>query len=219
MKLTRRVLSLVLSLCMIISMFSGLTLMASAEDAGYTLVTDASNLAAGNKVIIAAATRDFAMGASAGKGTSDFRNRADITKDGDILTPGEGVSVFTLEDAGDGKFAFNDGTGYLTAADGANYLLTSETLEENGKWTVTIGETGEAAIVAESSTSKGDKGPQNIRHNNSSPRFSCYSSGQEAVALYKQTTAIVDPDPPVDDGIVKFVFMDTSDLKSEAKRS
>ena len=215
MKLTRRVLSLVLSLCMIISMFSGLTLMASAEDAGYTLVTDASNLAAGNKVIIAAATRDFAMGASAGKGTSDFRNRADITKDGDILTPGEGVSVFTLEDAGDGKFAFNDGTGYLTAADGANYLLTSETLEENGKWTVTIGETGEAAIVAESSTSKGDKGPQNIRHNNSSPRFSCYSSGQEAVALYKQTTAIVDPDPPVDDGIVKFVFMDTSDLHGQ----
>lgn len=148
----------------------------------WTLVTDASTLAVGDVVIIAAREYDFAMST-----TQNSNNRAAtaITKSGNNCTPTESVQQFTLQ-AGtkSGTFAFYTGSGYIYAASSSsNYLKTQLQNNDNGSWAITISN-GEATIVAQGANTR------NILLYNTGRLFSCYGSSSNStkpVSLYRRT--------------------------------
>lgn len=163
------------------------------SDEIYTLVTDASTLKIGDKVIIAAANANVAISTTQNKGN---RPQADVTKkDNTIVNPGNDVQVFTLE-AGtkSDTYAFNTGSGYIYAASSsANQLKTQQTNDDNGSWTISYTAEGAATIKASGTNSR-----NLLKYNSSSNLFSCYSKGQDAVAIYsdgKGTGSV--PTPPV----------------------
>jgi hypothetical protein len=149
----------------------------------YELVTDASELAVGDEIIIAAA--DYAKALSTTQNTNN-RGNADVTKDGDyIKDPSTAVQIITLEDGTTtGTFAFNVGGGYLYAASGSsNQLKTQTSNNANGSWKIEIADNGVATIKAQGTNSRNW-----LRYNptnNTGPIFSCYASGQSDVAIYK----------------------------------
>lgn len=163
------------------------------SDEVYTLVTDASTLKIGDKVIIAAADADVAISI-----TQQTNNRAEtsVTKKGNtIINPGKDVQLFTLEPGTvDNTYAFNTGSGYIYAAPSdKNYLRTQESNDANGSWTISCTAEGIATIKANGTNSK-----KLLKYNSTHNLFSCYSSGQSAVAIYsdgKGTGSV--PTPPV----------------------
>lgn len=148
----------------------------------YELVTDASELAVGDEIIIAAKTANYAIST-----TQKSSNRAatTIVKDSNyIVDPGTDVEIITLE-AGTsaGTFAFKANAGYLYAASSSgNQLKTKATKDVNGSWTITISN-GTTSVVA---TGSSNRNVMQYNYNNGTPLFACYeSASQSAVAIYK----------------------------------
>lgn len=152
----------------------------TTEDPQWQLVTDASTLAAGDKIIIVAKDYDYALGTTQNKNN---RAQAAVTKGDDIIPEiGDAVQVLTLE-AGtkSDTFAFNAGSGYLYAASsGSNYLRTEATLSANSSWNITIAADGTATIKAQGTNTRNW-----MRYNSSSKIFACYASGQLDIVIYK----------------------------------
>ena len=153
----------------------------------WKLVTDASTLKVGDEVVIVASNANNAVSTTQ---NNNNRGQASVTKDSNTKTvswTGSSVQILIIQ-AGktSGTFAFqdNDGTnnGYLYAASSSkNYLRTETTLSANSSWTVTIASTGVATIKA-----TGTNTNNWLRYNSSSSIFSCYSSGQGDVCIYKK---------------------------------
>ena len=194
-----RFLSVLLAMVMVLSMFPA-TVFAS-DSATATLVTDASALSAGDKVVIMAAASDYALSTEQ---KTNNRGAVAVTKTDSTVALNDSVQILTLE-AGtvDGTFAFNTGSGYLYAAGQSkaqngsknyNYLKTQTTLDANGSWLISIAD-GVASIVAQ-----GDNGCNVLQYNSSSTLFAAYSSAsQKAVALYKlDEGGSTTPTDPVD---------------------
>jgi len=161
-----------------------ITVNEAGDDLSGSWVLATAVPAVGQKVIIAATYQNETKA----MGIQNSNNRAAVasTLEDDVLTPGAGTKVFTLVDAGDGKFAIQASNGnYLSAAGTgtSNYLKEAENFDEdNAKWTITI-ENGEANIVASSNN-------RNVlRYNSGNTIFSCYQSGaQRAINIYVQDT-------------------------------
>lgn len=150
-------------------------------DKVYQLVTDASTLEAGNKIVIAASGYNYAVST---KQNSNNRGQASIVKNGSTITFGNDVQVLTLETGNvTGTFAFNTGSGYLYAASSSsNYLRTKTALDDNGSWMITI-TNGTTSVVAQGTNTRNV-----MQYNQGSSLFACYgSASQKAVALYKET--------------------------------
>lgn len=145
----------------------------------FTLVTDAALLTIGDSIVIA--YENFAMGQSAG----NYRYKTDIMVSNNTITYLSGdVQVVLLEEGViEGTFAFNVGDGYLAAiSTSKNYVTTSETLDENGSWKITIGSDAAATVKAQ-----GDKTRNVLQYNTSAPRFSCYTGSQQPVTIYAKS--------------------------------
>ena len=158
---------------------------------GFVLVTDASELAIGDHIVIAAAGYDVAMGADKGNNRAEVDVEKDDT-DNTITTP-DGIQFLTLEEGTiTGTYAFYTGSGYLYAASsGSNYLKTQETKDDNGSWTISINSEGIATIKAQGSNTRNW-----LRYNNSGSNiFSCYASGQADVSIYKESITGYTTDP------------------------
>ena len=143
-----------------------------------TLVEDVSELSVGNQVVIVASGFNVAL---SNVQNTNNRGQAGITKDGNKVELSPNVQILTLENGTvDGTFAFNTGSGYLYAASsGSNHLKTQTTNDANGSWSIAIAD-GVATIKANGSYTRNW-----LRYNNTSNLFSCYSSGQQDVSLYK----------------------------------
>ncbi len=153
-----------------------------AVEGGWTLVTDANTLAAGDKVIIAAANEDYAM--STNQKTNN-RGQTSITKSGNtISTQSSDVQQFTLK-AGTNTWAFYTGSGYIYAASNtSNHLKTKTDLDANGSFAISITD-GVASIVAQGANSHNV-----LRYNASDDLFSCYEPNKQSdVALYREVAA------------------------------
>ena len=163
----------------------------------FKLVTDVSGLEVGKKVIITNADASYGLGVQ----NSNNRKAVALTKNDNLITVDEttnkNVTVLTLGQS-DGKYTFFDeGKGYLYAASSSsNYLKTQATLNDNGKCTIEIAN-GVATIKF-----KGSNTNNWLRYNSSSKLFSCYSSGQQDVAIYQEyvPAAVADPKITVTDG-------------------
>lgn len=152
----------------------------------WKLVTDASDLKAGDQIVIAASDADYALSTTQ---QTNNRTGTSITKTGNTLEINSFVQILTLEEGSEtGTFAFKDtdGTnnGYLYAASSSsNHLKTKSTKDEHGAFSIEINAEGVASIQAKSSSNRNI-----LRYNagNTPPLFSCYEPNKMAdVSIYK----------------------------------
>ena len=201
-KQLRRWCSLLLTLVMVVSLLPT-AVFADSSGAKATLVTDASTLKVGDKVVIAAKGYDYALGTNQ---KTNNREAVEITKSDNELILTDLVQELTLA-AGtkDGTFAFyadaEAQSGYLYAAGQSkdqgvsknqNYLRTEATITDNSSWKIEISDDGTASIVAQ-----GENGC-NILQYNPSKLFSAYASNQQPITLYKLDSA----EPARENGVV-----------------
>ncbi len=168
-----------------------ITVNEAGDDLSGTWVL-ASSVAAGDKIIIMGANNADIY--TMGKQNPNNRAAVASTLSEDVLNPGAATKVFTLVDAGEGKFAIQASNGnYLTSATSgtSNNLLEAADYDlDNAKWTITI-ENGSYSIVA----AAGSKTV--MQYNSGSTIFSCYgSASQKPVKIFKRDAA---PEPPVVD--------------------
>lgn len=156
-----------------------------AGEATYNLVTNVSELSAGDVIVIAASGYNFAMSQTQ---NTNNRDQAAITKMGNSITWSNEAKVceFVLG-AGtkNNTWSFYDGgtsKGYIYAASSSsNNLKTEGTLSNNSSWTISISN-GVATITAQGSNTRNV-----LQYNNTSSIFSCYgSASQKAISLYKK---------------------------------
>lgn len=173
--------------------------MAKAQS--YQLVRSTAGLVSGDKYLIVAKGYNKALG---GINPTSGNNRTAVavtfatnTKD-NISTLPDGACELELQAQDNGTWAFYDALnkGYLYAASKSeNHLKTKDTLDDNGKATVTI-TTASVATIKFTGTNTRNL----LRYNpntGGSPLFSCYSSGQKDVYLYhyveSSATGTTDP--------------------------
>lgn len=161
-----------------------ITVNEAGDDLSGTWVL-ASSVAAGDKIIIMGANNADIY--TMGKQNPNNRAAVASTLSEDVLNPGAATKVFTLVDAGEGKFAIRASNGnYLTSATSgtSNNLLEAADYDlDNAKWTISI-EEGVASIVA----AAGSKTV--MQYNSGSTIFSCYgSASQKPVKIYKRDAA------------------------------
>ena len=148
---------------------------------GWNLVKDASDLAVGDQIIIAA--NDYNVAISTTQNNNN-RGQVDITKSGETLVDlSASVQILTLtKGINDNTFGLYTGSGYLYAAsNSSNYLKTQTSNNANGSWSISIAETGAATIKATGSYTRNV-----MQYNQSSKLFACYASAsQKALVIYK----------------------------------
>ncbi len=160
-------------------------------ESGFALVTNVSELKAGDEIVIVAHNSNVALSTTQ---NSNNRGQADVKKTANgFVVCDNGVQVLTLEDGNkEGTFAFNTGSGYLYAASsGSNHLKTETTLSDNSSWEINIEADGVATIKA-----KGANTRNWLRYNSGNKIFSCYASGQADVAIYRNNDARIQLDAP-----------------------
>ena len=153
----------------------------------YNLVKSAAHLEVGDKVIIVAAGFDAALSTTQNtnnRAQADVIKAKDVDTNVDTVTFENDVQILTLEEGTtEGTYAFNTGSGYLYAASSSsNHLKTETKLSANSSFTITIDENGVATVKAQGTNSRNW-----LRYNSTNtPRiFSCYSSGQADICIYK----------------------------------
>ncbi len=139
----------------------------------YALVTDASTLAAGDKILIAYVSGSTKFALSTTQNTNNRTATDDVTLNADgTLMPGNAAQVITLEKDGN-NFLFNVGNGYLYAASSNNnYLKTETTADANAKAAIAVS-SGNATISFQGTNTRN---VIRFNPNNNSPIFSCYAS-------------------------------------------
>ena len=144
----------------------------------YALVTDATTLAAGDRILIAYVDDKVAK-AMGGQNTNN-RAAVEVTLNTDgTLTPGEDARVITLEKDGS-NYLFNVGDGYLYAASSSsNQLKTEANADANAKAAISISK-GDATIVFQG---KNSRKYMRYNKNNNNPIFSCYASTSSVATL------------------------------------
>ena len=145
----------------------------------WELCTDSSDLAVGDQIVLVASSNERALSL-----TQNTNNRAatKIVKEDDSITINDDVQIITLEEGVvENTFAFNVGDGYLYAPSSAsNHLRTKTAIDANGSWSITIDEGAVANIVAQ-----GESTINVLQYNSNNHIFSCYTSTQEAILIYK----------------------------------
>ena len=147
------------------------------QDEYWELVTDATSLLLDDQVVIVA--KDIACALGPDKGNN--RAQASVVKTDNRITLSEDVQILTLEQGTkDGTFALSTDSGYLYAASSiSNQLKTKKEKDDDASWAITIAD-DIATIKAQ-----GENERNWLRFNSSASVFSCYSSGQGDVLLYK----------------------------------
>lgn len=109
-----------------------------------------------------------------------------VSKDADVAVFTVGISnghiTFYTGDSKNEKN--NEVAGYLYAAgsgNGKNYLRTTEIVDHNAEWSVSVAANGAATIKAQGANTNN---LMRYNPNNGNPMFSCYESGQEPVYIY-----------------------------------
>lgn len=131
----------------------------------FSLVTDASTLSAGDRIVIANTEAGVAMSAKQGN-----NSRAAVTvsiADGN-LTASSDVQVLTLGGSA-GAWTFDTGDGYLCMVGSSNGLKTSAAVNANAQASIAI------AAGAATVTFLGSGSRNTLRYNSGSTLFSCYS--------------------------------------------
>lgn len=168
------------SLCTLLLMMWCSVGFAAAGD-NFTLVTAESELKAGDVIIIVNQEEKKAL--STNQKTNN-RGATLVTISGNNVTSSDDTQEITLEGAS-GAWYFNVGNGYLYAdGNNKNRYLKTKIGGKNGDYS-------KAAIVITSTkttiTFQGNNSNKKLQYNSTNNLFSCYSTTQKAVAIYKKT--------------------------------
>lgn len=161
-------------------------------DKTFALMKSGDTLEPGDEVIIAALGYDMAMSSTQ---LENNRKAVSIIKDGETISIHSelnDIQRFTIEDgSANGTVSFkcingNKTDNYIYAASSTkNYLRSQESKDDNASFTVSFEENGKASMVAQGTNSRNI-----LRYNDSNDLFSCYSSGQKDVSIYKYTVSV-----------------------------
>ena len=148
----------------------------------FVLVTDASDLQDGDRIIIVSEDSKYALGQQS---NTNYRDAEKVTvSDNTITEPDEAIAIITLE-AASNVWRLSVEGGYLSAQSGdKNYLKTVSQPDSHGSWSISISG-GLATIKAES----GSKNQICFNSASNAIRFSCYGSvsGQvKMVSIYRE---------------------------------
>lgn len=154
-----------------------------ADATTYTLVTDVNDLAVGDKIVLTNRAHQYAMGAQRANNRGANEWNVKFSPDfSSVSIDNDTVEVITLA-AGtkEGTFAFQVADGYLYAASSSsNNLKTQDKIDDNASASIAFYD-DEAAIVFQGTNTRNQ-----LKFNYNSTIFSCYSSGQQLVCIYKQ---------------------------------
>ena len=159
----------------------------------YEKVTDASTLAAGDQLLLVYENGNLALGAINGNGK--IYDYASVTiSSSKISNPSASVAVLTLGGDSEGwTLQSSLDSKYLSLPSSSNELRQSATaVTDNDKWTISI-EEGVASVTNVAYDTR------TIKYNSGSPRFACYTTGQQSLALYRlkedltETTITINP--------------------------
>lgn len=157
----------------------------------WQLCTEDTEFNVGDQIVVAAQSHEYALG-----NVQNASNRAavKILKNDDLMYINEQVQAITLEQGmTEGTFAFAVEGGYLYAASSSsNVLKTHASIDENSCWKITIDANNTALVQAQGASTKNV-----LMFNPASLLFSCYSSTQDAVVVYKAVEIEVEVNPPV----------------------
>ena len=155
----------------------------------YIKIYSKDELSDGDKIIIVNEAAAKAMSVTQNDNNRAAENIAIETVDGlkqITLNDGSNVQVLTLEaEENDFRLYDEDKDGYLYAASSIyNYLRTGLAQDNNSLASITVAASGDATIKF-----KGNATHNTIKYNNNKNTgnlFSCYSSGQQSVQIYKK---------------------------------
>lgn len=152
----------------------------------YYLVEDEAELKAGMDFLIICEGKEVALSAS----KNNYRDYADVTLvDGAVSTEvNTATSPRSLVLGGEaGAWTFFDGVEVcylaLTSSDNKLHNLTSSDTDD-AQWNISVSSSGTATIVNKA------RSDRSIQYNASSPRFACYKSKQQAVAIYAKERTV-----------------------------
>lgn len=174
---------------------------ASATD--YELVTSASDLKAGDNYLIVGknGTNYYAMGAAQ---SNNFKGTAVTLDNTTISITNEDVTPVTLRSTGDSDYPYQfeiSGSKYLYAAStSSNYMKATTTATEAKSFaSLEVASTGVATVKFKNLNASGSgiRNWMRFNYNNGNPIFSCYTSGQADVYLYKEVTTVATVAKPV----------------------
>ena len=147
----------------------------------WTKINEVGELLVGDKIVITN------IGGTKVLGGQNSNNRAaiDISLDGEnyyTIIPDDAVILEVRDGIGIGTISLFDETnnGYLYASSSRkNYLKTQNTLDSNGSWVLNKDTDGFYFQA------RGTNSRNLLKYNSQSTLFSCYSSGQENINIYK----------------------------------
>ena len=164
----------------------------SAYATDYELVSGSDGIEVGKNYIIVGKNNDdyYAMGSQGGNNRAGVAVTAPVN---DVITINDdAVEIVTLEATTSTDFPYyfkatTISAGYLYAASTSkNYMKTTETPEATATASISVASAGVAAIVFNQTT----RNTMRFNYNSGNPIFSCYSSGQSDVYLYKEVGAV-----------------------------
>lgn len=173
------------------------TVKKAAANVYYVKVTDISALNVGDKVIVVNEAAQKAMSSTPNK--SNFDGETITITDSKIETV-TSVMVLQLESSGVESYPWRFKTTNSTATSGDGYLYAASTSSNHLKVQATATDKADASISLDDSKNaviKFGSGTYTTLHNilrynsdnNSGNKFSCYTSGQQPVQLYKEVAA------------------------------
>ena len=149
----------------------------------------------------------YAMGTTLSSSNGGYYNEvtSGFTVDNNVVSLSDGytVNVFTLLDAGEGKFFMKSENGNYIGVNGNNLIQSTITPTDNTyKWSITIN-SNNSAVIQNASTSR------YLAYNTTSPRYNTYqsittNSAQQYASLYKRGTT--QPRITVDPSSLEFVI-------------
>lgn len=171
----KRILSMILAMAMIVSLFAGLAVTASAAEGTYVL---ADAIAVGDTVIMGYADKSAVLTDVAKISSNMCGISGEATFSGDTVTTDAALVLTVEQGSSEGSFAFKTPAGkYLTWTSG-NTLNIADEISDNASWNVTITE-GVATIINVAEAAR------YLQFNASSPRFCAYKNSGKNVGLYK----------------------------------
>ena len=163
----------------------------STSTASWIKVTNVSNLAVNDVIIIADSEHDLALGTTQ---NTNNRSAVSITKSSNTIswTSGNEPQQLTLKStsgisgAPSGSFGLYTGSGYLYGAHAtSNYLRTQSTNDKNGAFVISIAN----GVTTVSATGSSNRATIRSNYGNNPAIFSCYASDAttgSSVDVYKK---------------------------------
>lgn len=167
----------------------------------YSLVKDASTLAAGDKLLVASASsssaavlgyqKDNNRGQISSVSISEEKMSPDIATANDQTTKAFEIE---LQGSSSGWYLYDAVNGYMQATGGtkSNYLTCNSdgSRDNDDTWTIAVNTTTYAATVKTINSTASNRGI--MMYNSGSSLFSCYASGQSAIYLFRKAISFTD---------------------------